>query len=102
MEIKEETEKYILWKIGKGNLSFWWDNWTGQGALANLGVNYPTPKGTKVQQFIRSKKWDVTRLQAIIPHRLVRIIRKIKIHPMDDDRPVWTLEQSGKFSCNST
>lgn len=32
MSIKYKVEKCILWKIRKGDISFWWDNWSGKGA----------------------------------------------------------------------
>ncbi|MCD7453284.1 hypothetical protein HAX54_020363 [Datura stramonium] len=36
MKIKVKAEEYIIWKIQKGDSSFWWDNWTGKGALAKI------------------------------------------------------------------
>jgi len=36
MKIKKKVEPHILGKIQANNSNFWWDNWTGKGALANL------------------------------------------------------------------
>ncbi|KAH0761308.1 hypothetical protein KY290_017381 [Solanum tuberosum] len=37
MKIKVQAEPHIIWKLVQaGNCSFWWDNWTGIGALAML------------------------------------------------------------------
>lgn len=51
MDIKNDIEKIILWKIGYGMASFWWDNWTEKGDLANFVQNQHTPKKTRVHEF---------------------------------------------------
>ncbi|XP_060212132.1 uncharacterized protein LOC132639719 [Lycium barbarum] len=37
MKSRDKVDQLILWKVNKGNSSFWWDNWTGQGRLAQYG-----------------------------------------------------------------
>jgi len=36
MEVREWAEKEIEWKVGAGDLNVWWDNWTGEGAVAEV------------------------------------------------------------------
>lgn len=36
MEIREEIEPYIWWKVRGGNSIFWFDKWTRCGALYYL------------------------------------------------------------------
>lgn len=50
MDIKDHSENYILWKNGKGLVSFWKDNWTGKGALAKIIQFYNAFKNTKFIQ----------------------------------------------------
>ncbi|XP_070022041.1 uncharacterized protein LOC142177527 [Nicotiana tabacum] len=35
-KIKREVDTHILWKIGKGDIAFWFDNWTNLGPLCKF------------------------------------------------------------------
>jgi len=36
VNIRDMIEPQIVWKVGEGNVNVWWDNWSGEGAIAEL------------------------------------------------------------------
>lgn len=101
MDARNDCEHNILWKVGNGNLSFWWDNWTNIGALAMLVDQSTHSKNTKVSDFINSNHWNTSKLHEILPSDLVVHILTIKIFVGNQDHAVWTPEHTGSFSSKS-
>jgi len=101
MDARNDCEHNILWKVGNGNLSFWWDNWTNIGALAMLVDQSTHSKNTKVSDFINSNHWNTSKLHEILPSDLVVHILTIKIFAGNQDHAVWTPEHTGSFSSKS-
>ncbi|XP_070036600.1 uncharacterized protein [Nicotiana tomentosiformis] len=89
MDNKEDAEKFILWKIGKGNVSFWWDNWTGRGALAKLRQLPNASRHTKVLNFIEEGRRNVTKLKEVLPDSFISNILKIEIYGCNEDLPPY-------------
>lgn len=90
MDVKILVEQAILWKIGKCNVSwrFWWDNWTGKGALANL-INFDNaPINIKVHDFITHIGWNISSLSEELPDNITNDIKNIQIYPNKDDWPI--------------
>lgn len=80
MDIKNYVEKYILWKIGKGLISFWWDNWTSAGALDKTTQLLNASKNTKLQDFIENGVWNIDKVREILPFNIVNSTVEIDIH----------------------
>ncbi|XP_070026250.1 uncharacterized protein [Nicotiana sylvestris] len=80
MSIKKEAEKYVFWRIGKGNISLWWDNWTGKGSLAKCIIRSNASKNIKVQDFIKNGRWNQEKLHSVLPPNLISlgIIKKVQ------------------------
>lgn len=38
MKLMDKAETNMIWKINRGDCSFWWDNWSESGTLARLEV----------------------------------------------------------------
>nr|XP_009790904.1 PREDICTED: uncharacterized protein LOC104238278 [Nicotiana sylvestris]XP_016458774.1 PREDICTED: uncharacterized protein LOC107782404 [Nicotiana tabacum] len=101
MDIKIEAEKYLLWKVGKGNISFWWDNWTGKGPLAKLNPSTMVNRRTKVSDFIEAGTWNIAKPSPTLLLQLVNSIANIQIQDGKEDSFIWTLNPSGDFTCRS-
>ncbi|PHT75383.1 hypothetical protein T459_18905 [Capsicum annuum] len=86
MNIKDKCETHMIWKIGKGNLSFWWNNWSGKGSIAKHLHLVHKSKNTKVAEFIREGKWDESHLRLELPANIVDDIMKIQIHKDQYDK----------------
>ncbi|XP_070010908.1 uncharacterized protein LOC142162804 [Nicotiana tabacum] len=89
-----------------GSSLFWYENWTGLGALYFL-----VPQDFGIDENIQNVhdvtldgEWDVDRLFEILPEDLaVHILEKIKPPSTMQvlDRPFWMLETRGYFSVKS-
>lgn len=91
-----------MWKIAKGNVSFWWDNWPGKGALAKL-INFDNaPRSIKVNDFFTNTGWNISSLNDELPSNITNDIKDIQIHPNMNYWPIWTVESTCVFSCKST
>jgi hypothetical protein len=67
----EALRQGFQFRIGDGSSSFWYDNWTGLGALCHL-VDFVIILNTQLQlkdvSFIGS--WDWNKLMTIVPNEL--------------------------------
>ncbi|XP_070057917.1 uncharacterized protein [Nicotiana tomentosiformis] len=101
MEIKEDAEKHILWKIGLGRISFWWDNWYGKGALAKVIQFHNAHRKLQVNHFFEGEKWNSNKLRNVLPHNIINDILEIGINIGREDNPIWMIESKGHFTCYS-
>lgn len=84
MNVKLQVEQFILWKTGKGNVSFWQDNQTTKGALANL-INFNNaPRNAKIYDFFNDTGWNIPKIREL-PNYLSNDIKDIQIHLNKDD-----------------
>lgn len=100
---KKEAEPNILWRLHSGTSSFWWDNWLGIGPLANFRNEGDRPGNMFVSQFWDSGRWNILKLNACDPsHKIPKILQvPIKYSPHTLDKPIWTLNPDGNFTCAS-
>ncbi|KAH0702472.1 hypothetical protein KY285_016750 [Solanum tuberosum] len=101
MKVKKYYDHHILWKIAKGNCSFWRNNWTGNGPLCNLLNHQQSSKDIKVSDCIENEISNMPKLMDIIPSHIAEHNQGIKIHDAHKDVSVWTLEDMGRFTCKS-
>lgn len=100
MSIKDRCEPYMIWRIGDGYISFWWENWTGKGALAKLLHLATKSKKVMVADFIINGNWNELKLGQELPSSIVNDILQIQIYK-GHDKIIWTAEPNGKFACKS-
>ncbi|XP_019251036.1 PREDICTED: uncharacterized protein LOC109229948 [Nicotiana attenuata] len=103
LECRDIVEHQIYWKIQMGSSLFWFDNWTGLGALYFL-----TPSEFIVDESIQNVnevmiegQWDVEKLRELLPDDLaLHIINNIPCPAYSDelDKPIWSLDTRGQFS----
>ncbi|KAH0643516.1 hypothetical protein KY290_035016 [Solanum tuberosum] len=92
-------EQHIFWKIGEGNIMFWWDQWLSSGPIYLQLVQSSKPKNTKVKEFWENNRWDFEDLEEVIPKHLVEEIRSVYTNFGENkDKPIWKLHPSGKFT----
>lgn len=101
MEINKRVDHLILWQINEGNTSFWWDNWTDLGQLAQFG-EVSTSNKIHVSSFMTNREWNMAKLAQILPAGIVQHIQGVKINSLVlHDYPIWTLSEDEKFNCSS-
>ncbi|XP_060216704.1 uncharacterized protein LOC132644143 [Lycium barbarum] len=97
-KIRGKAEPNMIWCIQDGQSSFWWDNWTGYGAIANYCPDYVHSSSTKVKEFIDNNEWDIQNLQNILPDWLYQHINTIKIGSnQKKDFIIWKPAADGVF-----
>ncbi|WMV11057.1 hypothetical protein MTR67_004442 [Solanum verrucosum] len=85
MSIKDRCEPYMIWRIGDGYISFWWENWTGKGALAKLLHLATKSKKVMVADFIINGNWNELKLGQELPSSIVNDILQIQIYKGHDN-----------------
>ncbi|XP_070018360.1 uncharacterized protein [Nicotiana sylvestris] len=106
LECRDLIEHQIFWQTKRGSSLFWFENWTGLGALyflvlQDFGIDETVQN---VHDVTLDGEWDVDRLFEMLPEDLaVHILEKIK-PPLPQqalDMPCWMLETRGYFSVKS-
>ncbi|KAK4708357.1 hypothetical protein R3W88_029282 [Solanum pinnatisectum] len=92
----------MWWQPLNGSAQFLFDNWTGMGVLYDItpeeilcDVSIPN-----VKDLIEASRWNVQRLNMILPQKvtndIVNIIQPL-IDSKDMDKPWWMLESNEYF-----
>uniref|UniRef100_A0A1U7VHC3 Uncharacterized protein LOC104213858 n=1 Tax=Nicotiana sylvestris TaxID=4096 RepID=A0A1U7VHC3_NICSY len=106
LECRDLIEHQIFWQTKRGSSLFWFENWTGLGALyflvpQDFGIDETVHN---VHDVTLDGEWDVDRLFEMLPEDLaVHILEKIKPPSPQQvlDMPCWMLETRGYFSVKS-
>ncbi|XP_075092579.1 uncharacterized protein LOC142172788 [Nicotiana tabacum] len=106
LECRDLIEHQIFWQTKRGSSLFWFENWTGLGALyflvpQDFGIDETVQN---VHDVTLDGEWDVDRLFEMLPEDLaVHILEKIKPPSPQQalDMPCWMLETRGYFSVKS-
>ena len=99
---KAEVEKHIRWNINFGDCTFWWDNWSGEGAMANHSL-ISSLNNKKVSEFLTNGVWNEGKVRQNVSPELVPNILQTIIHFQEGitDTAVWMPEEHGKFTIRS-
>ncbi|XP_019248602.1 PREDICTED: uncharacterized protein LOC109227864 [Nicotiana attenuata] len=86
-----------------GNVSFWYDNWTGQGALVSQLEEEAKPKDIPLSRVLRHGEWKLDALDVDVPDIVRSILQQqsIDLTPGAVDRAIWSANDSGKFTVAS-
>lgn len=107
LECRDLVEHLIIWQPRMGSSLFWYDNWTGLGALyflipQNFGVDESVHN---VWDVVDGGEWNTQRLYEILPEEFAEHII-VNLQPPAAqgvlDVPVWSLESKGQFSVRTT
>ncbi|WMV32825.1 hypothetical protein MTR67_026210 [Solanum verrucosum] len=103
MKNKTSMEPHITWRINSGTCLFWWDNWLGDGHLAQHYDAITSHNNTTVSQFLLNGQWNETMIRQRVPPPLVPKILSTNLHLQEGvpDEVVWTANDSGVFLCSS-
>ncbi|XP_015167661.1 uncharacterized protein [Solanum tuberosum] len=103
MKNKTIIEPHITWKVQSGNSHFWWDDWFGEGQLAQHCDHITSLNNTHVSYFIENGTWNETLLRQKVPPLLIPKILSCRIHYQAgvEDTSVWKPKENGVFSCSS-
>ncbi|EOX99578.1 Uncharacterized protein TCM_008287 [Theobroma cacao] len=94
------TEQHMRWKIGKGELFFWYDCWMGDEPLINRFPVFSSSM-TQVCYFFNNNEWDVDKLNTMLPEEMVVEILKIPFNTSSTDVAYWVPTSDGDFTTKS-
>ncbi|XP_015078425.1 uncharacterized protein LOC107022284 [Solanum pennellii] len=105
IKAREEVKHNIWWQIKLGDASFWYDNWTKQGALYHVEKDRSGEEDIEVKSFITIDQWDKNKLMQFISKEMTEYIVS-SISPVisngEQDKPWLICRSRGTFSVNST
>ncbi|KAH0776287.1 hypothetical protein KY290_007698 [Solanum tuberosum] len=102
--VREEVEHDIWWQLKAGNSSFWFDNWTRQGALYYTEGDLAQDVELEVKDFITNEMWDETKLKNCTSEEMAdHIIFNIRPRIMEigSDNAWWCGNTTDLFTVKS-
>ncbi|XP_059281358.1 uncharacterized protein LOC132035056 [Lycium ferocissimum] len=66
IQARELIEHQIWWQLGMGNSQFWFDNWTGMGALYFIVEGFDESI-QNVSDVVENGNWNMTKLNSLLP-----------------------------------
>ncbi|XP_015169198.1 uncharacterized protein [Solanum tuberosum] len=91
LRIKAEVEPFMLRKINDGQISFWWDNWSGIGSLVLYHHTDSSPGNLTVADCLDGDHWDMDYISRLLPNNICQIIQSVNIGPRNwKDQAIWT------------
>ncbi|XP_060170522.1 uncharacterized protein LOC132601460 [Lycium barbarum] len=102
---RDMVENQIWWQIKQGNSLFWYDKWTGMGALYFMcEEDNRDPNVQNVYDLVENGTWNLVKLREMIPEDIVQHIMDNIMPPVEDkeeDKPWCLLSTNGEFSVKS-
>ncbi|XP_075086240.1 uncharacterized protein LOC142168960 [Nicotiana tabacum] len=106
LQIKDEVEHQVWWQLKNGNSYFWYDNWTGLGALYHAsGLDHWCDESINhVDEMVENGAWNELLLRELLLDELADHILETITPPSNlslKDKPWWKLETKGHFTVKS-
>lgn len=107
LECRDLIEHQILWKPNMGSALFWFENWTGIGALYFVTTpDFVCDESIQnIYDVVVNDQWDEVKIREILPEQLANhILLHIKPPIEHDalDKSLWMLESTWEFSVKSS
>lgn len=89
-------------RVGRGNVSIWYDKWLDQDLLCNL-VPYVNIQDTRLhlKDIFSDGDWHFQRLATVIPTEIQLQIRSMFFNDISDDLIIWGHSTSGSYTAKS-
>ncbi|XP_060183329.1 uncharacterized protein LOC132613329 [Lycium barbarum] len=98
MEVKFEAEKNILWRVNKGEIKLWWDNWTGQRALANSFHVEGANSKMLIKDARQNEVWNFLEFHQLLEY-LIELFQSIEFgDPNLPEHAIWMSSIFGNFT----
>ncbi|KAH0745955.1 hypothetical protein KY285_007612 [Solanum tuberosum] len=102
--IKEEVDKNIIWIIGRGEVDFWYDNWTNISPLYLLFPDNVQQQQISIKDVYIDGMWDWDKLHNQPDADTKDKIRELNIvlHSNRRDKDIWIPNTNGNFTIKSS
>ncbi|XP_060202495.1 uncharacterized protein LOC132630930 [Lycium barbarum] len=103
-KIKTQLEENIFWQVGQGQISFWFDNWTREGALYRLLPDDVKPNNSMLNEVYVNGRWQWNKAGLRVPWEVKLAIQHITINftPSKKDYAIRAPNTKGTFTISST
>ncbi|XP_060190561.1 uncharacterized protein LOC132619782 [Lycium barbarum] len=89
LQARDLIERHIWWQVKMGDAQFWYDNWTGLGALYYvIGNDFYDERFENVKDMVTDGRWDVDKLREVLSEEIVQHDTSTIISPHAEKR--WT------------
>ncbi|XP_075095375.1 uncharacterized protein LOC142173658 [Nicotiana tabacum] len=102
-KIKEVVDKQILWKVARGEVSFWLDNWSKLGPLYDYLPPGYKPNNLKLLDMLLNNQINWEGYDQLLPQYIVLKVNSLRIQLKSStlDKEIWSANNSGIFSVAS-
>ena len=91
-------------KVGKGEVSLWYDRWTANGPICNQ-IPYVNIQDAdlRVKDIVGASGWETSNLATMLPSQVLNDIQSVPFFLHEDipDMMIWKQETSGQYSAKS-
>ncbi|XP_075091705.1 uncharacterized protein LOC142171892 [Nicotiana tabacum] len=103
-KIKHKVEEHMIWLVGNGEVSFWYDNWTSLGPLCKYLGDEARPKDIKLRDVFVNGEWNENNTGLTWLESLKNIVQNMDLVlcPDKPDKPIWVPDSRGTFTTSST
>ncbi|XP_059294764.1 uncharacterized protein LOC132047797 [Lycium ferocissimum] len=98
-KIREEVEENIIWILGEGQLSFWYDNWSRQRALFKMMEEEVHIVDIRLREVIEGGIWQVLG-DVELPAEVESILhqQQLVVSHWVQDKVIWIATSTDSFS----
>lgn len=106
LQMRDQVDHQIWWQLKRGNTHFWYDNWSGLGALyrASGPYHWCDESIVHVDEVVENGEWnDVLLMELLLGEIADHVLESIAPPSCDylNDRPWWKLKTKGQFIVKS-
>ncbi|XP_059278078.1 uncharacterized protein LOC132032473 [Lycium ferocissimum] len=100
--IKVLVENNLGWIIEKGEVAFWYDNWTDLGPLYKFLDPDSKPSKLRITDAYQNGHWNWPACGYVVSDFIKAHIERMQVVLSDKpDLPIWKITSSGKFNIES-
>ncbi|XP_075103509.1 uncharacterized protein LOC142178080 [Nicotiana tabacum] len=99
-KLKHEVEQHLVWLVGEGEISFWYDNWTKFGPLYKQLPDNVQPTDIKLKDVLVDGEWQEKNCDVKWNDAIRNIINTEEVEFLDGtpDKAIWSADNKGKFT----
>ncbi|XP_015169571.1 uncharacterized protein [Solanum tuberosum] len=102
-EARSDMENHISWKIGRGEIDFWFDNWSSLGPLYLLQPDIEGNILIKLNTVYNNSVWNWNSIQGDLSEDVKNKITSLGVSRDNnvDDTTIWRESNNGLFTFHS-
>ncbi|XP_075099176.1 uncharacterized protein LOC142176035 [Nicotiana tabacum] len=101
--LKDKVDQNILWNVGKGNINFWYDNWSPIVPLYKMIEDDLIQQNIMIKEIYNDGQWNWSYFQVQPPDKIKLLVSQLHLILDDDtdDTSHWICSNSGRCSIST-